>query len=120
MFPYSKKHCFVGRHELQLIYEPESVCGDLVPSLEAGKEAVRKATGVTRVCEWGDGVPARSLFVRVGLRGGEGVPQGQDNAPLICNHTTIIRSGRPSQQPRLRAREMEERLHVVFIGVQRA
>ena len=30
------------------------------------------------------------VFSSGGLRGGEGVPQGQDNAPVICNHTTII------------------------------
>ena len=45
-FPYSKKHCFVG-HELQPVYEPESVCGDLVPSLEAGKPKDR----VSRITE---------------------------------------------------------------------
>lgn len=30
------------------------------------QEAVRKATGVTRVCEWRDGMPAGSLFVQFG------------------------------------------------------
>jgi len=27
-------------------------------------------------------------------------------------------SGRPSQQPRLRARELEQRFHIIFIGVE--
>ena len=43
-------------------------------------------TSVARRCAGGK--PFCS--VRVGLRGGEGVLQDQDNAPLICNRMTIL------------------------------
>ena len=37
----------------------------------------------------------------------------------VCNRTTIIEAEDP-QQARLRARELEQRFHVIFIGVERA
>ena len=54
------------------------------------QRAVRNATGVTRVREWRDGVPAGGLSVRLELRGEEGVLQDQDSSQLINNRTTII------------------------------
>jgi len=91
MTPYSKKHRFVG-HELQLVEEPQSVCGDVVPSLESGKPKDRvsritereNSTGATRVCDWRDG--AKPI-----CSGGASRRRGRsDNAPLICNHTTVL------------------------------
>jgi len=46
-FLYSKKHRFVGRHELRLLHEPESVCGDLALSLQAEEPKDR----VSRITE---------------------------------------------------------------------
>ena len=46
---------------------------------DASLRVARRCAGGKPICS-----------VRAGLRGGEGAPQGQDDTPLICNHTTII------------------------------
>ena len=105
-FPYSKKHRFVGRYELQLVHEPESVCGDLVPSPEAGEPKGRvsrttegensrsRAEGNRRDASFASGATVcrreAYLFGSGGASSREGRSAGSRQSPLLCNHTTII------------------------------